>query len=752
MDLLAHSASHYGKEHPYADHIKGCLKIALRKLEELQPFISPARFIQMKTRLIQVMELHDLGKLDIEDQIALHDKNWQGCLPIPHQYAGAWYFYHYLNDVFSAALVQGHHRPGLPNLNGEIASDAPFCGSYEENIEKIQQRKNHIEQHMDEYLERHVTAIGRQMNFVSIEGNPTQLEERILLSCVVEADWTDSGARNRKKVQSRWEERLEKLDQFIVKLKNDVENKKTEQSEERNRIRNMVYEECRNEAAVSAGMLSCEACVGTGKTTAILAYLLRCAKERELRHIFIVLPYTSIFQQMQAVLKEAVVFDEENEEEVITVIHHKVEYTSAEMKRLADTYSTPIILITAVQFYESIASNKPSRLRKLYQLPGSALFLDEFHTSIPLNCQPIVWNWLTELNNDWGCITVLSSGTMNRFWKNYSFQKAYGKKHIVQEPKALLGHELQEIIEHREQQRVKKHIAPIKHQSCNFKTVNELLDFALSKPGPRLLMMDTRKAAAVAAHELKKRGKAVVHLSNAFIPSDCDEILKQVIERLESEHSDDASEDWTLVTTVYAALGLNLSFRNGFCRAFSCDIFLQFLGRINRNNEFPDAGAWVFETADERIPPNKGMELSREVWKDMLNNGIDGQLLCEFSPSELATYAFREENKFIFNATTEQSRLISLERKYQFADVAKLFKIIPEEDEVLAVVDKAVVDCIREGRRFSYTDIQKGSVSIYRSLVQELYLEEIAAGSGIYSLPEEKYDAELLGCFKIVVE
>ena len=40
-------------------------------------------------------------------------------------------------------------------------------------------------------------------------------------------------------------------------------------------------------------------------------------------------------------------------------------------------------MTTAVQFFETLGANHPAQLRKLHELPGSAIFLDEAHAAIP---------------------------------------------------------------------------------------------------------------------------------------------------------------------------------------------------------------------------------------------------------------------------------------------------------------------------------------------------------------------------------
>lgn len=71
-------------------------------------------------------------------------------------------------------------------------------------------------------------------------------------------------------------------------------------------------------------------------------------------------------------------------------LHHQVDFDNSKYKYLATTLRAPIIVTTAVEFFETLASNQPAKLRKLHQLTGSAIILDEYHTMLPLKlCSPL---------------------------------------------------------------------------------------------------------------------------------------------------------------------------------------------------------------------------------------------------------------------------------------------------------------------------------------------------------------------------
>jgi CRISPR-associated endonuclease/helicase Cas3 len=106
-------------------------------------------------------------------------------------------------------------------------------------------------------------------------------------------------------------------------------------------------------AATDAVMEYCDSPVGTGKTTAVMAHMLKIAQTHHLRHIFVVLPYTNIISQTVEVLRKAVVLDGEDPEAIVAEHHHQADFENPEYRRLATTWTAPIIVTTAVQFKDT---------------------------------------------------------------------------------------------------------------------------------------------------------------------------------------------------------------------------------------------------------------------------------------------------------------------------------------------------------------------------------------------------------------
>ena len=115
----------------------------------------------------------------------------------------------------------------------------------------------------------------------------TGLTWRLALSCLVDADHGDTATHYRNEasiepLKRRWEERLAALDAYVNGLGGGDAERRA-----RDDIRQRIYNELRNRSDVGVRFHACDSPVGTGKTTAVMAHLLRAAsvEKHELRHV-----------------------------------------------------------------------------------------------------------------------------------------------------------------------------------------------------------------------------------------------------------------------------------------------------------------------------------------------------------------------------------------------------------------------------------------------------------------------------------
>ncbi|MDT3672036.1 MAG: CRISPR-associated helicase Cas3' [Aromatoleum sp.] len=186
-----------------------------------------------------------------------------------------------------------------------------------------------------------------------------------------------------------------------------------------NRIRGDILACARRQADLAPGLFSLTVPTGGGKTLASLAFALDHAIRHGLRRVIFVIPFTSIVEQNAAVFRRAL--GELGEAAVLE--HHSAfmapslsrdgaeRYQSQEKLKLAmENWDAPIVVTTAVQFFESLFAARPSQCRKLHNIAGSVVILDEAQT-LPLKLLRPAVAALDELARNYRSSMVLCTAT-----------------------------------------------------------------------------------------------------------------------------------------------------------------------------------------------------------------------------------------------------------------------------------------------------------------------------------------------------
>jgi CRISPR-associated endonuclease/helicase Cas3 len=132
--------------------------------------------------------------------------------------------------------------------------------------------------------------------------------------------------------------------------------------------------------------------------------------------IVVVIPFTSVIEQTAAVYRKALVG---YEHEILE--HHSAFDESALAKNEArqglsklnlamETWDARLVVSTAVQFFESLFSDRPSRCRKLHNLTNAVIILDEVQT-VPIHLLRPCVAALKELTWNFGSSVVLCTAT-----------------------------------------------------------------------------------------------------------------------------------------------------------------------------------------------------------------------------------------------------------------------------------------------------------------------------------------------------
>ncbi|MCL6097297.1 MAG: DEAD/DEAH box helicase family protein [Bacteroidetes bacterium] len=709
---LAHSA---GKNPPvppqtYNKHISEVSKHALENVNQLSSYYKKGDLDYFREAIKAASIYHDLGKLDDENQKVLSKGGGKG-LPINHVDAGTANLLQ--NDLVESALLVYSHHIGLQSIPNECAKAELFLRDAD--------LFTHTQKHLEEYLSRHNQSIPKNIDENgTINSDWNGLTRRIALSCIVDADHGDTARNygnefNVPRKEPRWEERLFALDNYI-----EVLGKENKQSE-RNQLRKRIYDSCK-EADTEPLFYGCDSPVGTGKTTAVMAHLLKTAIDKKLRHIIVVLPYTNIIKQSVDIYRKALVLPGEKADEIIAEHHHQADFYTLETRQLATLWKAPIIVTTAVQFFETIASNHPSKLRKLNELPGSGIFIDEVHSAIPNHLWPQTWKWMKELSEKWSCYFVLASGSLSRFWE---------LKDMIETPviiPELIPKELREDSLHHESKR----ITPITYPSVL--NDEELMNLVIGKPGPRLVIMNTIQSAAVFAEKLRKAGHDVLHLSTALAPIHRELIVERIKQKLKYNFG-----NWTLVATSCVEAGVDFSFRSAFRERASAANLIQVGGRVRRNNEDFEPTLIDFRVEAPLFNRHSGFTLSSQILEKLFEEnrvGIE-------SPADLITEALRRE--LMSDTEEKHKRIQKMETEMDYPEVANLYKVIAS-DTRLVIVDKTLIDKLEKHEKVDPKEINRNSVQLWSNKIYKLALDFVKGyeNSSLYAWPYD-YDPDFLG-------
>ena len=571
-------------------------------------------------------------------------------------------------------------------------------------------------------------------------GDDEALATRLLLSCLVDADHGDTAAYYSEKeskvhcIQPRWQERLERLRALV----GGMEGK----DHERKALRDKLFSQCLN-INTSDKITTCAAPVGLGKTTAVTANLLQRAIDHELRRIIIVAPFTNVISQTAKRLRDYLVLEGENSHEVIVEHHHRAEFGGAELRKYSENWQAPIVVTTAVQFFETLASASPSTLRKLHRLPGSAIFIDEAHACVPPKLMGLTWFWIKQLADNWSCHFVLASGSLVKFWEEADI---VGEKYST-ELSSILSEDFFQKTQTAERERIAfERLADGKAISKE-----ELLNAICSKAieGSRLIILNTVQSAAVIAQALQRCLQAeirdnyplskriVLHISTALAPVHRERIIEELVKR-QHEDSPWKGKDWYLVATSCVEAGVDLDFDNGFRERCSLTSFLQTAGRINREGLNSESMLYDFSLIyDKEILAHPAFRDSIRIF----DNYWEKLIAKDQNLDDLSTLALKKE----VQGAARDSQVVELkdEKRCNFQDVQKQFKII-SSNTYTVIVDSEVLMKLEKNIPVSYRDIQNHSIQIWHKKAEKYGVTSIGQSGELYQW-NYGYDPDFLG-------
>lgn len=161
-------------------------------------------------------------------------------------------------------------------------------------------------------------------------------------------------------------------------------------------------------------LLTLTAPTGSGKTNASFSFASMYAQTHGLERIIYVIPYMSIIDQTVEVLEREIGNDNvlPHYSEAPFMLAEGKDCNDLVAKRVLATenWNAPVIVTTAVQFFESLFSNKTSAIRKLHNIANSVIVFDEAQT-LPMQYLKPCLAAVKELVDHYGCTAIMCTAT-----------------------------------------------------------------------------------------------------------------------------------------------------------------------------------------------------------------------------------------------------------------------------------------------------------------------------------------------------
>jgi CRISPR-associated endonuclease/helicase Cas3 len=499
---------------------------------------------------------------------------------------------------------------------------------------------------------------------------------RMLFSCLVDADFLATeafyaGAKGEKVERGGF------LPLTELKLRLDahlLQKQSMAPASAVNRLRAEVLEHATAKAALPPGLFTLTVPTGGGKTLTSLSFALNHAVQNGRRRVIYVIPFTSIVDQTASVFREALrtdndilehhsSFDWDATAAKAAIKSHDDEGPSGleKLKRAAENWDAPVVVTTAVQFFESLFAARTSRCRKLHNLAGSVIILDEAQT-LPLALLKPCIAAIEELARNYGASVVLCTATQPALRTQDGFK--YGldipdDRELAPEPDRLYG-ELKRV-------NVERFTDAVPDA--------QIVDRCAA--ADQMLCIVNSRAHARAIFESIRNLEGATHLTTLMCPRHRRTVLGAIRDRLK------ARLPVRLVSTSLIEAGVDIDFPEVWRAAAGLESIAQAAGRCNREGALALGRVVVFEPAEAKPP--KVMIPAWEAARAILRRHADpltraaireyfDELYWNKGPDAFDRAQLDGETYPILARIAERWRDFT----FPFADIARAFRMIEE--------------------------------------------------------------------------
>lgn len=670
---FAHISQDQARRQTILNHLEGTAKLAAQ---------FAAAFGAEKQGYLAGMA-HDIGKFSQEFQRRLQGAN----IKVDHSTAGA-YECSLLEQPFASLAIAGHHG-GLPDFGSK--TDYPGKPTYLGRMNRASQGPSSAFPAYDAF-KKEVALPDANLPEHIMEWSDSEIAffVRMIYSCLVDADFMDTEAfmldRQREAIHTTMDELLRKLDAYCTGWfppQNPLNKKRCD-----------ILRKCKTAGETEKpGLFTLTVPTGGGKTVASLAFALHHACKYGMKWIIYVIPYTSIIEQNAETFSQ--ILGAENVLEhhcgVLYDIHSESTPEEIHKAQAVENWDNPIVVTTAVQFFESLFASRPSKCRKLHNIANSVIIFDEAQM-LPLPyLRPCVYA-IAQLVKHYRASAVLCTAT----------QPALGD--IFRE--FLPGVSAREICPNMDFSGFRR----VTFARAG-KLTNEELVKRLQEQKQVLCIVNTRQKARELYGLLESDG--AFHLSTLMVPVHRKAVIREIKERLKTDLP------CRVISTSLIEAGVDVDFPTVYREEAGLDSILQSAGRCNREGRHAAENSVVTIFSTEGRTP--------ALFRAAI--GAGNHVLRKYAspddPQAIRDY-FRELLDLRGKAAQDQHGIMELLNQLAFRQTEETFHLIENNTHTVYVSlpeSERLIARLLEGERSKglMRKLSLYSLSIYDQHYQELY-------------------------------
>lgn len=696
MDYIAHLRSETDKkEQPLYEHIKNVAELS-KKFSECLILSDYAEIIGM---------LHDIGKYSnrFQQRINGNDK-----IKVDHSTCGAQEAFK-MKLLMAAFCIAGHHG-GIPNIGvrSDSENDPTLTGRLKRNTEDYSAWINEVDRSKFKPIAEPFTKNRIPYTFIL----------RFLFSCLVDADYldTENFMSNGAVLRDSGEDLT-----YLLNLLNKHIEKWQNPSGKLNILRTQMLNECIDVGKnCNEKLFTLTVPTGGGKTISPMAFALNYAVKHSKKRIIYVIPYTSIIEQNAEVFRK--IFGMNN----VLENHSNVDFdsldneTKIQMMLAAENWNSPIVVTTAVQFFESMFSNKPSKCRKIHNIADSVVIFDEAQM-LPLDYLLPCATAIRQLAENYNSAVVLCTATQPNFQSILNLTEKNNKLQLTEICKSAekMADDFRRV---------------------NFKYEGKLEDDEIAlelKQCKQVLCIVNKKAHAQKIYSMLGESDENFHLSTYMYPAHRQQVLDEIRKRL------DEDKPCRVVSTSLVEAGVDIDFPTVYRAISGIDSILQAGGRCNRENKRNSAESVVhiFNTDEVLSYQQTNTDAAMAVIKKYGDKIYLPEAIKMYFDD---LYYYRDIDKT--HKVFDKKDIIHCLTNLEFETVSQRFKMIENDTKALYICTDENKEEINQLRNGNYTkelfrSLQKYVVNLYEKDFNKL--NEVCAieyvDNSFYILADNKY-------------